>query len=67
MITTFENRCVIKNYVIGLRPIFDATYKGEIQVEFYTRALHHELVLSQQSRNCFRFVPENEIYEDILG
>ena len=27
MITTFENRCVIKNYLIVLRPFFDTTYK----------------------------------------
>ena len=26
MITTFENRCVSKNYLIVLRPIFDKTY-----------------------------------------
>ena len=30
-------------------------------------ALHHELVLFQQSRNCFRYVPDNEIRGDILG
>ena len=29
MITTFENRCVIKNYLIVLRPFFDTTYKGK--------------------------------------
>ena len=67
MITTFENRCVLKKYVILLRPIFDTTYKGEIQVKIYMRALHHELVLLQQSRNCFRCVPDNEIEEEILG
>ena len=27
MIATFENRCVLKNYLIVLRPIFDTTYK----------------------------------------
>ena len=31
------------------------------------RALHHELFLFLQSRNCFRNVPENEIEEEILG
>ena len=29
MITTFENICVLKNYFIVLRPIFDTTYKGK--------------------------------------
>ena len=67
MITTFENRCVLKIYVIVLRPIFDNTYKGEIEVEIYMRALHHELILFQQIRNCFRYVPENETEEEILG
>ena len=66
MITTFENRCVLKIYVIVIRPIFDTTFKGEIQVKIYIRALHHELVLFQKSRNCFHCVPENEIEEDIL-
>ena len=63
----FENRCVLKIHVIVLRNIFDAAYKGEIQVKIYMRALHHELVLFQKSRNCFRYVPENEIEGNILG
>ena len=67
MITTLENRCVLKIYVIVLIPIFDYTYKGDIEVKIYMRALHHELVLFQQSSNCFRYVPENETEEDILG
>ena len=67
MITTFENRCVLKKYVILLRPIFDTTYKGEIQVKIYMRALHHKLVLFQQSRNFFRYESENWIEEEILG
>ena len=58
---------LIKNYVIVLRPIFDTTYKGEIQVEIYMWALHHELVLFQKSRNCFRYVTDNDIEGDILG
>ena len=29
MITAFENRCVLKDYFIVLRPIFNKTYKGE--------------------------------------
>ena len=67
MIKTFENICVLKTYVIVLRHIFDTTYKGEIQVGIYMRALHHELVLFQKSRDCFHYVPENDIEEDILG
>ena len=31
------------------------------------RSLHHELVLFQKSRNCFRYVPDNKIEEDIFG
>ena len=42
-------------------------YKGEIQVEIYMWALHHKLVLFQKSRDCFHYVPENDIEEDILG
>ena len=30
-------------------------------------ALHHELVLFLQSRNCFWYVPDNDIEGDILG
>ena len=33
-----------------MRPIFDTTYKGGKQVEKYTWALHHELVLFLQIR-----------------
>ena len=53
MIKKFENRFVLKLYVIVLIPIFDTTYKGVIQVEIYMRALHHELVIFQQSRDFF--------------
>ena len=67
MITKFESRCVLTIYVIVMRLIFDTTYTGEIQVEIYTRALHRELVLFQQSRNCFRYVPDNYIKGDILA
>ena len=66
MITTFENRCVLKFHVIVLRPIFDTKYKGEIQVGSYMRSLHHELLLFQQSRIFFQYVPDNEFKEDIL-
>ena len=57
----------MKFYVIVLILIFNTTYKGEIEIGIYIRDLHHELVLFQQSRNCFRYVPENDIEEDILG
>ena len=57
----------IRIYVIVLRPIFDNKYKGEIQVEIYMRALHNKLVLFSKSRDCFRYLPDNEIKGDILG
>ena len=50
-----------------MRPIFDTTYKVKEQVKILMCALHHELVLFQKSRNCFRYAPENEIEGDILG
>ena len=31
------------------------------------RSIHHKLVLFQRSRNCFRYVPENDTEEDILA
>ena len=34
MITNFENRCVLKFYVIVLIPIFDTTYKGKYRSIF---------------------------------
>ena len=67
MITTFESICVLKRYVTVLRLIIDTTYKREIQVEIYLRALHHELVLLKQSRIFFRYIPEDEMKEDISG
>ena len=66
MITTFEKRCVLNIYVIVLRPIFNTTYKGEIQVKVYMIYLHQELVLFQESRTCFRYVPDNDTEEDTL-
>ena len=57
----------IKKYVIVLIPIFDTTYKGEIQVEIYMWALHYELVLFQKSSNYFCYVPDNKIERYILG
>ena len=41
--------------------------KVKKQVEIYMWALHHEFVLFQQSRNCFCYVPDNEIEGYILG
>ena len=67
MVTTFENRCVSKSYLIVLRPILVTTYKGVKQVKIYMWALHHKLFLFQQSRIFFGYVPENDIKEDILG
>ena len=67
MITTFENRYILKIYAIVLRPIFNTKYKGGKQVEKYMWDLHQELFLFQQSGNCFCYVPENEIKGIILG
>ena len=67
MIKKSKNICVLKNYAIVLRPIFDTSYKGEKQVEICMWDLHHGLVLFQQSRNYFRYVPENDIEGEILG
>ena len=39
--------------------------KKPVLCELYI--IHHELVLLLQSRNCFRYVPENEIKGGILG
>ena len=50
-----------------MRPIFDTTYKGGILVEIYIWDLHHKLFLFQQSRNCFSYLPENDIEGDILN
>ena len=41
--------------------------KREKQTEIYMWALHHKLVLFQQSKNFFHYVPENDIEGDILG
>ena len=53
MITTFENRSVLKTYLIVMIPIFDTTYKGKKQIKKYMLALYHELVLFLQSRFFF--------------
>ena len=49
-----------------MRPIFDPTYKKKKQVEKYIWSLYHELVLFQKIRNCFRYIPDNDIEGDIL-
>ena len=56
-----------KKYLILMRPIFNKTCKGKKKVEIYMQALYQKLVLFLQSKNCFCYVPENEIKEDILG
>ena len=81
MITTFENRCVLKFCVIVLRPIYDTTHKGKKQVKIYVWDLHHELVLFLQSRNFFAVyqrmilkgtswagprLPWNKLYVDLI-
>ena len=67
MITKFENICLLRTYIIVLRPIFDTMYKGEKQVKKYMWDIYHELVLFLPSRNCFRYIPDIEIEGDILG
>ena len=62
-----KNRCLLKIYVIVPIPIFDWTSKGKKQVKIYMWALHHKLVLFQQSMNCFWYVLENETEGNILG
>ena len=45
MISNFENICVLRTYLILLRPIFDTRYKGGNEVKKCMWALYHELVL----------------------
>ena len=39
----------------------------EKQVEKYEWVLYHELVLFLKNRNCFWYVPDNDIKREILG
>ena len=57
----------IKNDLILMRPIFNPAHKKNKQTKENIWYLYHELVLFLQSRNCFRYVPDNEIKGDILG
>ena len=66
MIATFENRHVLKNYLIVLIPIFDTMHKRKNQAVKYMWDLHHELVLFLQSTNCFCYVTDNDTKGDIL-
>ena len=50
-----------------MRPILDPTYKQKKQIENYILALYQKLVLFLKSRNCFRYVPDNDIEGDIFG
>ena len=56
----------IKNLCYSNETYLLYNLQREKQVEIYMWALHHELVLFQKSRNCFRYVPENEIEGYIL-
>ena len=67
MITTFEKIYVLKTYLILLRTIFGTTHKGGKEVKKYIQVLYHELVLFLKSRNCFCYVPDNDIEGNILG
>ena len=56
----------IRNLCYITQTYLQYNVQREKQVEIYMWALHHELVLFQQSRNCFCYVPDNEIKGDIL-
>ena len=63
---TWKQMCV-KNLCYITETYFWYNVQREKHVKIYMWALHHELVLFQQSRNCFCYVPENEIEGYILG
>ena len=63
----WKKMCIKNIYIIVLRHIFYTTYKGKNQAKKYMWDLHHKLVLFLQSRNCFCYIPDNEIEGGILG
>ena len=48
-------------------PILDKTYKQKKQIENYIFALYQKLVIFLKSRNCFRYVPDNDIEGGVFG
>ena len=67
MITTFENRCVLKFYVIVPRPIFDTMYKGKNRSKYTCEIYITNLSYYYKLGVFFCYVPENEIKGGILG
>ena len=55
MITTFKNRCVLKTYVIILRPIFDTTYKGKNRLKYTCEIYIKNLSYSNKVGIVFAF------------
>ena len=57
----------IKTYPTVMGPILDPMHKQKKQIENYIFALYQKLVQFLKSRNCFRYVPDNDIEGDIFG
>ena len=54
-------------YLIVLLPNHKRTYDQIDLIKKLIRALYHELVLLLRSKKSFRYIPENESKQDILG
>ena len=66
MMKTFENRCVLKIYVIVLRPIFDIMYKEKNRSK-YTCDIYITNWSYSNKVGIFRYLLENDMEGDILG
>ena len=66
MITTFENRCLFKTYLIVMKPIFSTTYKvknkSKNTCELYITNWSYSYKVG-----IFFYAPENYIEGGILG
>ena len=56
----------IKNLCYSTETYLRYKVQRKKQAKIYMWALHHKLFLLLQSRNCFRYAPENETEGDIL-
>ena len=54
-------------YHAVLIPNYNRTYDQSDQIKKYVRALYSELVLLLQSINIFRYIPDNESEQPVLG
>ena len=54
-------------YLIVQVPNYKRMYDQINQIEKYIRAIYRELVLFLRSKKSFRYIPENESEQDILG